>query len=119
MMQTHENVLCNHRAKFPLRLSSLVKSTCRLLLQPNVKKRLGCSITGMDAKEVKHNLWFQNHINWTSIIEQSYPSPYKFSDLLTNSKQTTSSTLNSIESKWLDEYDQAVRSLTKISFEDD
>ncbi|CAF1604344.1 unnamed protein product, partial [Adineta ricciae] len=44
MIQTHENVLCNRRAKFPLRLSSSVKSTCRLLLQPNVKKRLGCSI---------------------------------------------------------------------------
>ncbi|CAF1047577.1 unnamed protein product [Adineta ricciae] len=52
MMQTHENVLCNHRAKFPLRLSSSVKSTCRLLLQPNVKKRLGCSIIG--DRDPKH-----------------------------------------------------------------
>ncbi|UJR22507.1 hypothetical protein I4U23_025558 [Adineta vaga] len=118
MLQTHKNVLCHQQHKFPLRISSLAKHTCRMLLQSNVNKRLGCSIIGMGAKEIKQNLWFQNHIDWTAIIERSYPSPYKISDFYINSNQTLSM-LNSIESKWLDEYDQAVRSLTNISFEDD
>ncbi len=118
MLKTHRNVLCNYRLKLPSRISSLARYTCMLLLESKVNKRLGCSLNGMDAKEVKENLWFKNHIDWTAIIERSYPAPYKIKDFQINSNEKLS-IMTTIESKWLDEYDQAVRSLMDISFVDD
>lgn len=118
MFQTHRNVLCNYRSKFPSHISSLARYTCMMLLQPNINKRLGCTLTGMGAKEMKDNLWFRNHVDWTAIIERSHPAPYKIKDFQMNSNENIS-IMNTIESKWLDEYDQAVRSLTDISFVDE
>ncbi|CAF2630833.1 unnamed protein product [Rotaria sp. Silwood2] len=118
MFQTHKNVLQNHRYEFPSHISSLARCTCMMLLQPNIKKRLGCSLTGMDAKEVKQNIWFKNHVDWTAIIERSHPAPYRMKNIETNSNKTMSM-LNTIESKWLDEYDQAVRSLMNVNFLDE
>ena len=115
MFETHKNILCNHRHEFPSRISSLARRTCMMLLQVEVNKRLGCSLVGMDAKEVKENIWFKNHIDWTTIIERSHPPPYHMKHLLMNSNETISM-LNTIESKWLDEYDQALRSLMDVSF---
>lgn len=118
MLKTHENVLCNSRYKFPSHISSLARYTCRMLLQPDINKRLGCSLNGIDAKEIKENLWFKNHIDWTAIIERSHPAPYKIKNFQMNSNEKIS-LLNTIESKWLDEYDQAVRSLMNVSFTDE
>ncbi|CAF3611148.1 unnamed protein product [Rotaria sp. Silwood1] len=118
MFQTHKNVLNNHRYEFPSHISSLARCTCMMFLQPDIKKRLGCSLTGMDAKEVKQNIWFKNHVDWTAIIERSHPAPYKINNIELNSNKTISM-LNTIESKWLDEYDQAVRSLINVSFPDE
>jgi serine/threonine protein kinase len=115
MFETHRNVLCNLRDEFPLHISSSARYTCRMLLQPKVNKRLGCSLTGMDAKEVKQNIWFKSHVDWTAIIERAYPAPYKIQNVEMNSSKAESM-LNTIESKWLDEYDQAVRSLMDVSF---
>ena len=115
MLKTHQNVLCNKRLKFPLNISSLAKSTCMKLLEPNINKRLGCSINGMDAKEIKENLWFKNYIDWIKILERSYPAPYQLKIFqINNSKES-----NTIESKWLDEYDQIVRSLMDINLTDE
>ena len=118
MLKTHENVLCNQRCKFPLHISSLAKWTCMMFLEPKVNKRLGCSSAGTDAKEVKQNIWFKNHIDWTAIIERAQPAPYKIKNFENNSNETMSR-LNTIESKWLDEYDQAVRSLMDVSLTDE
>jgi serine/threonine protein kinase len=118
MFQTHQNVLCNNRYQFPSRISSLARYTCRMLLQADINKRLGCSLTGIDAKEVKQNLWFKHHVDWTAIIERSHPAPYKIKNVQMNSKENLSM-LNTIESKWLDEYDQAVRSLMNVSLIDE
>ncbi|CAF0821238.1 unnamed protein product [Rotaria sordida] len=118
MFQTHKNVLNNYRYKFPSHISSLARCTCMMLLQPNIKKRLGCSLIGMDAKEVKQNIWFKNHVDWTAIIERSHPAPYRIKNLEINSNKTISM-LNTIESKWLDEYDQAVRFLMNVNFPDE
>lgn len=118
MLQTHRNVLCNHRREFPGHMSSLARQICSMLLQMNVKQRLGCSSTGRDAKEVKDNLWFRSQIDWTTIIERSHPAPYQINDCQIDSKENFSM-INAIESKWLDEYDQAVRSLMDVSLDED
>jgi serine/threonine protein kinase len=118
MFKTHKNVLCNQRHRFPSHISSLAKWTCTKFLEPKINQRLGCSLAGMDAKEVKQNIWFKNHVDWTAIIERSQPAPYKIKDFQNNSNETMSR-LNTIESKWLDEYDQAVRSLMDISLIDE
>lgn len=118
MLQTHRNVLCDRRHLFPPRTSASAKHTCRMLLQPKVSRRLGCSANGLDAKEVKHSVWLRDQIDWAAIIERTHPPPYRPSDLLRTSQERTSM-LSLIESKWLDEYDQAVRSLTSINFDDE
>ena len=48
-------------------------------------------------------------------IERSHPAPYPIKDFQMDSNEK----LSTIESKWLDEYDQAVRSLMDISFVED
>ncbi|CAM4867991.1 unnamed protein product [Rotaria socialis] len=118
MFETHKNVIENRRYEFPSHISSLARCTCMMLLQPNIKKRLGCSSTGQGAKEVKQNVWFKNHVNWAAIIEGAHPPPYRINNVERNSNKTTS-LLNTIESRWLDEYDQAVRSLMDVSVSDD
>lgn len=118
MFQTHKNVLQNRRQRFPSHISSLARFTCNMLLQPDVNKRLGCSSTNMDAKEIKQNAWFKNHVDWSAIIEKSHPSPYRIKDIQKSSSKMISM-LNTIESKWLDEYDQAVLSLMNVNFSDE
>lgn len=118
MLQTHRNVLCHDRIRYPSHISSLARDTCQKLLQVNVKQRLGCSSTGRDAKEVKDNLWFRNQIDWTTIIERSHPAPYQIKDMQMDTREDLSLN-NTFESKWLDEYDQAVRSLMDVSLNDD
>ena len=73
---------------------------------------------GMDVKEVKQNIWFKNHGDWTAIIERTYPTSYRIKNMTMNSNKTMW-TLNTIESKWLDEYDQAIQSLRNFSFPDE
>lgn len=99
-------------------MSSLARQTCSMFLQPNINERLGCSSTGRDAKEVKENLWFRSQIDWSAIIERSHPAPYQMRDFQNDSKENFSM-INTIESNWLDEYDQAVQSLMDVSLDED
>ena len=74
MFDTHRNVLCSHRLEFPSRVSCSARRTCRLFLQVDVRKRLGCSSS--DAKEVKEHVWFQHHVDWSTMVQRAHPAPY-------------------------------------------
>jgi hypothetical protein len=76
MLQTHRNVLCQSRLEFPLHISSQARHICRRFLERNIEGRLGCSSSGLDAKEVKQHGWFEQQIDWTTMIEQARPAPY-------------------------------------------
>ncbi|CAF0801031.1 unnamed protein product [Didymodactylos carnosus] len=112
MFKTHVKTICLNRFEWPNRVSGMARQIVKNLLNKEVSKRLGCTLS--DASELKRNLWFQNNIEWTTLFDQQYPAPYKLKSLDPTNNATI---LNSIESRRLEEYETTVQELTREDFD--